>query len=444
MIAMTKSFIERLATFFEFLFKNAFLLFRIDGVYGVGTFYEQLEIHIDKTMIAEQDTEKTEEKMVNAEIYTKMQSHEMQSKYTKIDDERLSEIKMKISAKMETEGFDFPYSLRYVLRKPIPLVCRAEPGNKIQNSRKETGTLGGFCEMMGEFCGLTCAHVVGGSVKEKLEIETNGSFQPFSESQNIHCLAEDKHFPLIDIAALKIKKECESECQKRMQEDCSRIKMIRLTDRGKSIPSGRLVHKFGAATGFTEGLVASVDYNAKYDTQSVENYIYIIDNIPDWQISNPLKLQSLMVEDMEDVEDATVDAATNNPTPYKGMSASEKAIDEVLQGASAKQRNDDSYDELAKKKCNDVLLYVRHTFSVGDNEQFSDVFAKEGDSGSVICIHDDHTRSFYTALSMLSAGGLEIEGNGTQYFSFNLRMGIEFLIKQMLKKQSSAKCSKVI
>lgn len=403
---------------------------------------------------------------------------------------------------MKKQGFLFPYSLRYVLRKPVPLFCRVEPGSTIKNRRQESGTLGGFCEILGDFYGLTCAHVVGetsGSVKEKLYIHTDGIVRLLSESQNIHCRTEDAIFPLIDIGALQLTKEHENECKKKMK-DFSRIDKIKLTSCDSKIPEGRRVHKFGAATGFTKGLVASADYSSRYDTkQSVENYIYIIDPDPDWKKGNRLKLQSLVTDDSQGHslqrnkdtlvkapiytdtiyeripvsvrapnEDVTADCAGHlEENKQKGkavttyskedinVSANVVISDKVQEMAKAVEKDhgtcksvdrktdsgisltDDNLETFIKEICDNVDVYVRDICSVTDNEHCKDlVFGKEGDSGSVICIKEKN-RLNYTALSMLSAGVFEIEGNlGMQCFSFNLRLGLEILIKQMLRQQT--------
>jgi hypothetical protein len=71
-------------------------------------------------------------------------------------------------------------------------------------------------------------------------------------------------------------------------------------------------------------------------------------------------------------------------------------------------------------------LYVRDVNSVSDDEQLNEnVFGRQGDSGSVICLHDTPEEFTFSALSMFSAGECEIKG-------YDVKTCVSFLLSNGL------------
>ncbi|XP_053401067.1 uncharacterized protein LOC128557583 [Mercenaria mercenaria] len=241
---------EKKATISETLRQK---LLKIDGVFGVGTLYGGLEIHIDK----------------------KQRS--------------LNEVQNDITELLEQSKMHRPYRLREVVNKPAELVgWQCENGSNIEspspnNGRLRKGTLGGFANSNdNQIYGLTCAHVVQGNENEHNVFITNGSLERhlFAKSKPEMTIrfGRSQH-TYIDFAAVKVIDDVRHKCIPFLKDDDGIERRPTLTNETPDDLVGLSVYKYGATTQLTSGVVCSVDYSV-FDAPDAKDYIVVIDTPP--------------------------------------------------------------------------------------------------------------------------------------------------------------------
>ncbi|XP_045193884.2 uncharacterized protein LOC123549675 [Mercenaria mercenaria] len=495
-------------------------ILKIKGVYGLGTVYGNLEIHLDeKEKEAIVDTEKTSNantlcdgaKRTNVsdqhseEMEIEADDSENQQK-DRIQENDITDVKSKIAVQLRNHNFHFPYSIRYIRSKAKEMNGSFEPGDTLHCQTKQRGTftkgtLGTFLNSTdGTLYGLTCAHVVDGTVRVFVQ---KGGYNPLSISQHVVKSGHDE-CRLIDIAALKVIHTLQESSKSSLENNVWRVTKANLEQNSPVNLVGRYVHKFGAETGLTQGIIMTVDYS-KYGPKA-EDYIVIIDplaanNLKDLEDMVGSFCESLLVSLPQDGtrqqnedSDANMEAPVvpSNETSEEGAEAeaeacaSDKKV-ECIKSRKRKFENEDTATQLEStlnaeascahinnenqgiadadkvmvagnrilcsrntntdvdttsdiymrcpqdtQECTNVKLYVRY-MNESDLDQYRNdavnVFAKAGDSGSAICTQNLSPQSpTYSAIAMLSAGDLDIEGHsGKKALSFMFKDGLKKL-----------------
>ncbi|XP_045193883.2 uncharacterized protein LOC123549673 [Mercenaria mercenaria] len=241
---------EKKATISETLRRK---LLKIDGVFGVGTLYGGLEIHIDKQQ------------------------------------RNLGKVQNDITELLDQSKMYRPYRLREVVKKPAELVgWQCENGSNIEspspnNGRVRKGTLGGFANSKdNQLYGLTCAHVVQGNGNEHDVFITNGSSEKHlfakSKPEMTVCFGRSQH-TFIDFAAVKVIDNVRHKCIRFLKDDDGIERRPTLTNETPNDLVGRHVYKYGATTHLTSGIVCSVDYSV-FEAPDAKDYIVLIDTSP--------------------------------------------------------------------------------------------------------------------------------------------------------------------
>jgi hypothetical protein len=217
-------------------------------VYGIGTIYGRVEIHLEK-----------------------LATH------------KVMEIKEQICEIIQKFKFLKPYSVDIVLKKPQPFCL--ETGTSIgcecpKDAFKFQGTLGCLVRNDdGEIYVLTCAHVV--------HAEHDAIHDVFDENRRVFAVSqpETKIPPergtLIDIAAVKVIHEKDKmRCRTNLKDEEGNYMRTELY-MGVSqelIESNRRVYKHGAGSQFTDGLVCSSDYSRA--NRDVTHQLLLIETMP--------------------------------------------------------------------------------------------------------------------------------------------------------------------
>lgn len=265
----------------------------IKEVYGLGTIYNKLEIHIDTELIA---NVKSEDKQLESDpsqgkasqrTYKKFDNTAKHKKQTEIKTEdkemlkNLSTVKSEIASIIQMHHFYEPYTVKSILNKPKEMNSTLEPGDKLlcpTGKPKEfnTGTVGGFViSKDGTLYGLTCAHVIGQN--RKVYIYKDGMC-PFSTRQKTVRTGDDK-CKLVDIAAVELITSLQTECKQSLERNFGRVAKVQLAMESPADLIGRYVHKFGAITGVTKGTIMTVDYSQV--GPHAEDYIVVVDTLVD-------------------------------------------------------------------------------------------------------------------------------------------------------------------
>lgn len=189
-------------------------------------------------------------------------------------------------------NFRDPYNVRVIAKKPKHLVRQVYEHGLPVRVICSSGTLGCFRENgKAELLGVTCAHVIGtNDAGQTVEILWNGEeWSVFARTcpEYIIRTAEIPSMPLIDIAALRVDDEARQNCILELKDEVGRFCSYILfdnetTDVRYSIEQldrlvGKVVFKYGAATGFTKGIVASVDASITVNT---DDYLIMIEELP--------------------------------------------------------------------------------------------------------------------------------------------------------------------
>ncbi|XP_053401052.1 uncharacterized protein LOC123549676 [Mercenaria mercenaria] len=498
-------------------------LLHIPGVYGLGTIYGELEIHLDReTMKTSTDSSSgTEEQPSKSKDDADAKKQPCSEVF---DKKQTTRLKSDIAKTLHKHQYRSRYSIKYVQNKPREAAANYEPSDKLlRQGRKGFGTLGGFiCSADGKLYGLTCGHVVG----ENIDILIDKSEQELLSSCSKAVIHGDGHLKHIDIAALEILPSLQSECKRSLERSSERITKVKLAEDHPEQMIGNTVYKFGAATGRTTGFIVSIDYSVL--GMDTKDYLVMIDTVPDIPSGFSEDFSSLTTKEddrppqtLEEEEGNNTAMETDNTTlneTSKDEARSDADADEekmdmefcsspsqsnydnssLEQGCSANkkikldggkssetkmkycegnntlvQKNGNSgiegesflqvrgtngADEEQKKDIHlslrenvnnrlgsdaifrHPLVYVRrNTCNLGsassDSNEYGtpdEVFAKGGDSGSIICVPEP-TRSKLDclALSMLFAGDFKIDGDESlKCLSFKLNVGLHALMQR--------------
>ena len=453
------------------LYSFTILFFSIEGVYGLGTVYGQLEIHIDKDKVLKSNSiedRQDENKGNNIDVI-----HLTAVSGKQKIGECMTRLTAEVASRMQQHHFTEPYAVKYIEKKPVAMVATFEPGDRLFERHKERfGTLGGFIVTNdGKVHGLTCAHVVG--VKEKIFIDKSGP-EPFSQCPKVvnrkNCVL--KH---IDIAALEVIPLRQNPCKQTLQKCNECITKANLSQEHTESIVGSPVFKYGAASGSTKGFVVSVDYSIFAPEE--EDYIVVIDTQSDLPIDfketfDPItsvngqtpsqtldeKNNSSLVypddrileqtnnRDYTSIDTDTLDepdeegaVADDQSTICTGKTSSVLYARNVANAMQSMECTSSNTDETDHGICTlgETIVFVRNTIcnqTLDSNEggYTDEVFAKKGDSGSIVCIHEATCDGIkHKALSMLSAGDYKIGGaESLKCLSFKLNVGLKLLKQQ--------------
>ena len=222
------------------------IYFRIKEVYGVGTIYGQLEIHVSE---------------VSA----------------------IKRVESQIRDMLRKNNVSCPFSVRAIEVKLEMLADHSfhEHGERIECQQRK-GTLAGFLEGNDQrLYGLTCAHVV--KAEEECDVFIyDGSNSRLEFAKCVpHMIVSTGSAtkPLIDLAAVRVNESVENKCSKFLKNDDSMLNPGVIAADTTEDLAGNYVYKHGATTQFTKGLVSSDDYSI-ISTED-EHYIFLIENYDD-------------------------------------------------------------------------------------------------------------------------------------------------------------------
>ncbi|XP_045194130.2 uncharacterized protein LOC123549795 [Mercenaria mercenaria] len=226
-------------------------ILRISGVYGVGTIYGQLEVHVNPGVNVT---------VIESELRTLLRKNNRTCHFTLRPIERKPEIFV---------------DSQYENGEPIESLCPLR-----------RGTLGGFVDGSdNHLYGLTCAHVVRGpdGQEHNVFIKDGKNKQClFAKSiPNLTVSTGENTKPLIDIAAVRIVDNMQNKCIKFLKDDNSKIKPAVLAADRPLDMTGTYVYKHGAVSSLTKGLVCSDDYSVLCDDEGELEYVMLIDNYGD-------------------------------------------------------------------------------------------------------------------------------------------------------------------
>jgi hypothetical protein len=212
-------------------------------VYGVGTIYGQLEIHVNENSAVER-------------------------------------VESLVRDMLRKNNVSCPFSVRVIEFKLERLADHSfhEHGERIECETR-TGTLAGFVEGSDQrLYGLTCAHVV------KAEADCDVFIYDGSDSRRefAKCVPHmivspgSSTKPLIDFAAVRVIDSVQSRCSIFLKNDDSMSNPgIIGADRPGDF-AGSYVYKHGAATQFTKGIVSSDNYSLESTDEN--HYIFLIEH----------------------------------------------------------------------------------------------------------------------------------------------------------------------
>ncbi|XP_053402636.1 uncharacterized protein LOC123549679 [Mercenaria mercenaria] len=226
----------------------------VDGVYGMGTIYGRIEVHLKKMEI--------EKKAV------------VQRKVCELIDQfKLTQPYRVVSILQEPKKFCFETGRH--IECPCPQI-----GGAVLSS----GTLGGFVyDKDGNLYGLTCAHVVHGEHNAQHDVliasETQGRrlFARSLPEMTISANADNRS--LIDIAAVKVKQEIQAQCTVDLKDDDGNKKPSELYTNAPNEIVYENVYKYGAGSNLTRGIISSTDYTV-YSGAAESDHLVLIECPP--------------------------------------------------------------------------------------------------------------------------------------------------------------------
>ncbi|XP_053401048.1 uncharacterized protein LOC128557577 [Mercenaria mercenaria] len=178
-----------------------------------------------------------------------------------------------IAEQLKKHNFYHPYTVKFVMKKSEAMNGYFEPGNGLSsptNSKDKEckwGTIGGYVASAdGKLFGLTCYHVIG----------DDGKVYVNHGKKLLGTYRKDIDTRFIDIAAVEV--NASKECKNYLERNMTRVSKVQLSLENPNELVGRYVHKFGAVTGVTEGIIITADYTFrdKGDKDSL-NYVVVID-----------------------------------------------------------------------------------------------------------------------------------------------------------------------
>lgn len=122
---------------------------------------------------------------------------------------------------------------------------------------------------------ISCAHMFANSADQlDVSLVTNGNLAPFATSSpNLRILRVNPQTPIIDFAALKVKKEVQAQCNPMLGDEDGNLRNGMLLSQ-EEVNVGSPVYKYGAGSGFSKGIVSSIDYYMR-DADEGEQLILI-------------------------------------------------------------------------------------------------------------------------------------------------------------------------
>ncbi|XP_053390097.1 uncharacterized protein LOC128553018 [Mercenaria mercenaria] len=207
----------------------------IDGVFGIGTIYGQLEVHLKN-----------------------------------MEHEREAVVQRKVCEMINNFKFTQPYRVVRVLQEPEKFCF--ETGYHIEYLRDVafhlSGTLGGFVyDGDGNLYGLTCAHA------QQYVLIKNGIFP------------NDDNRSLIDIAAVKVLGNIQQRCSINLKDEDGKKKPTELckpTELYTKAPNEIVTeqaYKYGAGSNLTKGIICSADFTIRLG-RAESDHLVLIDCLP--------------------------------------------------------------------------------------------------------------------------------------------------------------------
>ncbi|XP_045193877.2 uncharacterized protein LOC123549671 isoform X1 [Mercenaria mercenaria] len=225
------------------------------GIYGMGTLYGQLEIHLKMNL----------------------------------EEAKIKEVKDSIAQLIKDHRFPHPYIIKTVNSEPQKLARSfVEQGDKTsspfpdKNTQWCDGTLGCFIKCSeGVIYFVTCAHVVDPHGKKEHEVyiqkQTSNSLFGMSSTRMI-IYGNETELHLTDFAAVRVLPKHLDMCSFHFKDDYGNNKNARLVHESSSELVGSFVFKYGASTGCTKGIIASNSYI--FQGQSSVEHLVIVEPLP--------------------------------------------------------------------------------------------------------------------------------------------------------------------
>ncbi|XP_045193879.2 uncharacterized protein LOC123549671 isoform X2 [Mercenaria mercenaria] len=222
-------------------------------VYGMRTLYGQLEIHLKMGL----------------------------------DEATLTDAKDNINQIMKTHRFSHPFTIKTVDKAPQILARDFyEQGDIIfspfpdNGEQIRKGTLGCFIKSTdGVTYGVTCAHVVDPHENNEHKVYIRSPDCLFAISNpNMIVYGRDKDQYLTDFTAIRVVPEKLNMCSFYFKDESGNNKNVKLSRESSSELVGSYVLKYGAATGCTNGIIASNSYI--FGGQSSIEHLVIVEPLP--------------------------------------------------------------------------------------------------------------------------------------------------------------------
>ncbi|XP_053401072.1 uncharacterized protein LOC123549665 [Mercenaria mercenaria] len=385
------------------------------SIYGMGTLYGQLEIHLKMNL----------------------------------EEAKIKEVKDSIDQLIKEHRFPHPYIIKTVNTEPQKFARSfVEQGDKTSspfpdnNTQWREGTLGCFVKCSeGVIYFVTCAHVVDPHGKKEHEVyikkqTSNSLFGMSSTRMIIYGNGKELHFT--DFAAVRVLPKQLDMCSFHFKDDCGNNKNARLVHESSSELVGSFVFKYGASTGCTKGIIASNSYILEGQT-SVEHLV-IVEPLPvpsedirsiltnngnDSGPSQQGDFPSVSFDDAQtdredlDISDVIHTSLNNSGTKSNSFSSSPN-------GANSSEEYTTEMDDYSVcSKIQTILprpetgnIYYSRNGETGfvrslneiSSGALSDIsnhdthlFATPGDSGSIVCKRD-LVKNEIVAISMVTAG----------------------------------------
>lgn len=220
--------------------------YRQKHIYGTGTIYGDLEIHVESSQYVE---------LVRKAVYNILRQRNITCPFVV----KVIKSKPMVFAGMEYEDGD-------------PISC--EPGRRC-------GTLGGFLDGDdANLYGLTCAHVVRPNGQEKA-VYINETFEFAKSIPELTVILGHGEKPLIDLAALRVLKNEKERCMKLLKDENGILRQAMLFEGSSFDLVESFVYKYGAKTHRTKGIICSENYSVFSDDEAdeMDHYALLIDSL---------------------------------------------------------------------------------------------------------------------------------------------------------------------
>ncbi|KAL4234682.1 hypothetical protein ACF0H5_006323 [Mactra antiquata] len=362
-------------------------LLRVKGVFSVATVFGELEVCIKRETFDD----------ASNEVKTILKQHSFCYSYKLV--RKTSDLKLFIRA----ESF-------------------FEAGDKLEvGAEKRIGTLG--CCLPGsdnDLYGITCAHVVensDGEVKVSHKSrETPCDFGSVKGNAFVTQSLANTSIRTIDIAAISIQDHCKNHCRCDLFEGKMACKPVMYADNNcDENLVGTTVYKYGAITGFTEGIISAADH--LFENENANKELINIGPLP--KVEDISERDSGMYDSSNEYHSEGQDnylttGASNVSENTKHSSACDSLLEESIETVKPVENDNVGTDNNDVQHQDDELSRepnVRNSEIIGKGGKESkskplkkNKFAEEGDSGAFVCTTDVQTNSILV-VSMISAGG---------------------------------------